>query len=122
MKEFNLEAAKAGAKVQTRDGRPARIVCYDMKGQRQPILVLITERGEEFKSEHSLDGRYYIKSRDDRSDLFMAPIKKTGWINIYPDGTTGRTHTTQNKALEYAGSDRIDCIDHIDTIKIEWEE
>lgn len=29
LKEFNLEAAKAGKPVCTRDGRPARIICFD---------------------------------------------------------------------------------------------
>ena len=31
LKPFDLEAAKAGAKVITRDGRPVRIICFDRK-------------------------------------------------------------------------------------------
>lgn len=31
MKPFDLELAKAGHPVQTRDGRPVRIICYDRK-------------------------------------------------------------------------------------------
>lgn len=31
MKQFDLEAAKKGAKVCTRDGREARILCFDSK-------------------------------------------------------------------------------------------
>ena len=42
MKNFDLEAAKRGAAVCTRDGRNARIIAFDCKGYvRKPILALI---------------------------------------------------------------------------------
>ena len=42
MKTFDLEAAKRGAAVCTRDGRNARIIAFDCKGYvRKPILALI---------------------------------------------------------------------------------
>lgn len=40
-KPFNAEAAKRGAKVETREGSPVRIVCYDVAGTRFPILALV---------------------------------------------------------------------------------
>jgi hypothetical protein len=39
MKEFDLELAKAGHPVCTRDGKPVRIVCFDAKGD-YPIVGL----------------------------------------------------------------------------------
>lgn len=42
MKNFDLEAAKRGAAVCTRDGRNARIIAFGCKGcGRKPILALI---------------------------------------------------------------------------------
>lgn len=46
LKPFSLEAAKAGKPVCTRDGRKARIICFDSKWR--PIVALVTEcNGEE---------------------------------------------------------------------------
>ena len=43
MIEFNLEKAKSGAKLVTRSGKKARIVCYDRidNVKKAPILALI---------------------------------------------------------------------------------
>lgn len=43
MKPFDLEAAKKGAKLVTRLGRPVRIVCYDRVDIKKgaPILALV---------------------------------------------------------------------------------
>lgn len=40
LKPFDLEAAKQGKPVCTRDGRKARIICFDAKGNN-PIVALI---------------------------------------------------------------------------------
>ena len=44
LKEFNLEAAKSGKPVCTRDGRKARIICFDAKGDK-PIIALVEAKG-----------------------------------------------------------------------------
>lgn len=41
MKQFNLEQAKAGAKVCTREGLKARIICFDSKYNEFPLIALI---------------------------------------------------------------------------------
>ena len=41
LKPFNLEAAKDGKPVCTRDGRKARIICFDAK-RTHPIIALIS--------------------------------------------------------------------------------
>lgn len=41
LKEFNIKAAKAGKPVCTRDGRKVRILCYDLKGAKYPIVAAI---------------------------------------------------------------------------------
>ena len=41
MKPFDLEKAKAGARVCTRYGRDARIICFDRKSELDaPIIAL----------------------------------------------------------------------------------
>ena len=71
MKEFDLEAAKNGAAVCTRDGRPARIICYDAKGGGYPIIVLIDDGGIENPVDVNENGEYF-EGCEDEDDLFMA--------------------------------------------------
>lgn len=43
-KPFNLEEARVGVKVVTRNGRPARIICYDYNNA-PPIIALVQDKG-----------------------------------------------------------------------------
>lgn len=40
-KQFNVEEAKNGARVERRDGKPVRIICYDRVDTAYPIIALI---------------------------------------------------------------------------------
>ena len=54
---FNLEAAKNGAKVTTREGKPVRILCFDRKGGDYPISGLVESRnGEEWAYSWTIEG------------------------------------------------------------------
>lgn len=61
MKPFNLEQAKQGKPVVTRDGRPVRILAFDRKGC-YPIIGLISRDKEEDCEalEHSANSIRYI--------------------------------------------------------------
>ena len=73
MKPFDLEAARAGAPVQTRDGRAVRIVCFDVKDE-YPILALVKIfDGREVTLKVSEKG---IEKDCAHNNLVMAPIKK----------------------------------------------
>ena len=65
---FDIEKAHAGARVETRDGRPVRIVCYDKKPEYNPILALVNYNGIEIPTSYNADGTYYssgiVSSRD----------------------------------------------------------
>lgn len=65
----------------TRDGRSARIICTDKVGGR-PIVALISDNGEEIICSFTTDGKKYALEME-KSDLFFAPKKRTGWVNIY---------------------------------------
>ena len=122
MEEFNLTEylKNPSQKVVTRDGREVRIICTDAKGD-EPIIALVYNniREEENVYTYNRDG-YFYKDNDSCLDLFFAPIKKEGWVNIYRDNNTtyiGDVYPNEKDAKEYKDDDL-----YITTIKIAWEE
>lgn len=124
MHPFNLEAAKHGQPVCTRDGRKVRIICFDYKGDANayPILALISttnQRGvpDEIITKYTEDGKYarYI-STENNEDLMMAPRRKEGWINVY------KSVNPIFKSEAEAKAHNDDYANYIGTFKIEWEE
>ena len=126
MKEFNLEEylKDPSQKVVTRDGREVRIICTDAKGD-EPIVALLynKNRDEENVYTYNREGIFY-KDNDSCLDLFFAPVKKEGWINLYKDKDEditylpGIIHDSEKEAKEAIKGDP----NFIATIKIEWEE
>lgn len=112
-KPFNLEEAKAGKPVCTRDGRKARIICFDAKCNL-PIIALITQLGgDESLARYKSNGRYTTINESD-CDLMMLPEKKSGWMNVYKE----QIYDTKEGAIKV----KYDGATYIDTIKISWEE
>lgn len=118
LKEFDLEAAKAGKLVCTKDGRKARIICFDAENDK-PIVALIYDCNRETVFQYLKNGRYFVDEISDY-DLMMLPQKKEGWINLCKNnhGDTlavgvfpNREEAVSNCPPSYLG-----------TIKIEWEE
>lgn len=90
--------------VQTRDGRKARIICADRKGE-YPIIALIEEmHGPEnvcsFHSDGKLNADY-----PSSHDLINVPKRITGWVNVY-GSEMGLIYSTKEKA-DRAAFDRI---------------
>ena len=86
MKEFSLEEylKDPSRKVVTRDGRAVRIICTDRKGAT-PIIALVNDGlSEELGHAFYSDGKIF-SDEDNELDLFFAPEKHEGWINIYAD-------------------------------------
>lgn len=92
LKPFDLEAAKSGKPVCTRDGRKARIICFDYNGETgdYPIVALVHyNKGNkcyERVLKYTSDGLFnkYGDCQHD-ADLMMLPEKKSGWINVKKD-------------------------------------
>ena len=118
MKQFNLEEylANPSRKVVTRDGRNVKIHCANYIGAQHIIAQV---EGNEYSSAFSNDGRFIV-GEDSPRDLFFAPEKHEGWINIYRNGyyfvRDANVWPTEEEAKRNAVSD------HALTIKIEWEE
>ncbi len=118
LKPFDLEAAKAGKPVCTRDGRKARIICFDAKCNK-PIVALIYDCNKETVFQYLESGRFFV-DQIDKYDLMMFTQKKEVWLNIYKDfeDTVCCVYPTEKEALEDGETEK----DYITTIKIEWEE
>ena len=124
MKAFNLEEylKNPSKKVVTRDGRKVRIICTDRLDEDYPIIALVkvltdVERCENFTT----DGRSSKVRKESDFDLFFAPEKKEGWINIW-DCDDGTRCVGAEIFDSYEDAKNRDIIDRIATIKIEWEE
>lgn len=123
LKPFDLEAAIQGKPVCTRDGRKARIVCFDAKG-RYPIIALTAELDNtEDITKCTEEG---ISSYHKNDDLMMLPEKHEGWVNICKDAkdddrvVLGRIFESREDAVESASNN--DRYITIATVRIEWEE
>lgn len=121
LKEFDLEAAKSGKPVCTRDGREARIICFDAKLKNYSIVALVKEKGstQEYLHTYTNEGRIYYKNPTHSLDLVMPLKKKTGWVNIFANGeyTVSNIYTTEQSAKVNAIISKA-----VDTIQIEWYE
>lgn len=124
MKQFDLKEylKDPNKKVVTRDGRNVRIICTDQKGTAYSVIALCaTNKDSEVCYSCLPNGRIHM-GEDSCLDLFFAPEKHEGWINLYKiDLSISPGPLTYNtkKEAESATGDRPD---YISTIKIEWEE
>lgn len=123
LKPFDLEAAKAGKPVCTRDGRKARIICFDAKCNK-PIVALIYDCNKETVLQYLENGRFFV-DQIDKYDLMMLPQKKEGWVNVYKSYNVGKKTPCMASIYptkEEAKKSSVVGLDYVDTVKIEWEE
>ena len=119
MKAFNLEEylKNPKRKVVTRDGRNVRIVCTDVKSELYPVLALVDIWGAEICNSYTKEGRFRPDNEAHR-DLFFAPEKHEGWVNVYrdfDDVMCGSVFATEEDA-------KCNAKTAIATVRIEWEE
>ena len=123
MRFFNLDEylKDPSQKVVTRDGREVRIICTDMKSyDDDKIVTLVTKNdGEEVLLCYRKSGR---ASYSPDFDLFFAPVKKEGWVNINFSVDKGKyvgeeIYRSEDEAIE---NSKFGI--YIATVKIEWEE
>lgn len=127
MKQFNLEEylKNPSRKVVTSDGRSVKIHCTNYVNV-YPVIAEIEGSGESHS--YTKDGRLLLDA-DSSDDLFFAPEKHEGWVNIYKAGVQKETlgclvtHYVGSSIwpTEEAAKTAADA-DDIVTIKIEWEE
>ena len=130
MKAFNLKEylENPERKVMTRDGRKVRIVCTDRAGlNAKPIVALITlPNGDEVIKTFWNNG-FETTAIEGENDLFFAPEKHEGWINIFrgkDSPFTGNIIFTSKEEAEESGRHCCGFIEglYMTSAKIEWEE
>ena len=120
MKQFNVEEYRKNPsrKVVTRDGRNVTIHCINCVGFR-PVIAEI--EGEDYSLDFNKNGIHCRGISND--DLFFAPEKHEGWINLYKneDGISwiSPNYFASKKEAEEEGKTRT-C--SVTTVKIEWED
>ena len=119
MKPFDLKKAQMGHPICTRDGRNARIICTDCAGTL-PIIALVEIGSVEVACYYLTDGKNASPS-ESNYNLFLAPIKNIGYVNIYQlragEPYCGRITLSPAKPVEKNG---VRCL--AEAIKIEWED
>lgn len=124
MEQFSLKKylENPNRKVVTRYGRSARIICTNRLDETYPVIALVNYGYTEKYYSYSKFGKVYQYSNMDcELDLFFAPVKKSGWINLYKrnNGTyriNSIVYNSKTEANAHKGND------YIATLKIEWEE
>ena len=124
MKPFNLKEYNnnPSRKVITRDGRNVRIICTDAKDE-YPLIALISTNNNEGIETYKLDGKWSNRQENSDLDLFFAPEKKEGYVNLFKfcygleTGPVYETKEEADKNSDYGKNPRF-----IKTIHIEWDD
>jgi hypothetical protein len=94
--------------VQTRDGRPARIVCTDKKSEHPIVALIIEKDGFEAVRSYLENGSYDGVTKDGRLDLINVPEKIVRYLNAYPSGES-YSYKSRKEADVGATSFRMAC-------------
>lgn len=98
---FDLEAAKRGEPLVTRDGRKAKFVAHVPESEKYPVVAII--EGDECFGGFTRDGKWIEEILNSTFDLFMAPKPmRTVYVNFYR-GPTADVYTTERKARTDVG-------------------
>ena len=124
MKQFKLDEylKNPTKKVITGSGESVRIICTNKLDSTTPIVALIYKGAEEVIQLYTKEGKVTNKYPCFEHDLFFAPVKKEGWINIYKINSVISPGPRAYDTKEEAESAAVDKFNYISTIKIEWEE
>lgn len=85
---FDIELAKKGYQVVTRNGRPVRILSYDFENQLYPIVAAVKKIDEnchacEEIQMYTSEGHYGSPNPPSPLDLRIRCYMYSGWTNVY---------------------------------------
>lgn len=114
LKPFDIQKAREGKPVCTRDGCKARIICFDSTLKNYPLVVLIEGDTGEYPYVYTAEGKFDEDRKESNFDLMMLPEKKEGWAVI----RRSDIYETEEQAKEVLLNSRVGVMIR----KIEWEE
>ena len=124
MRDFNLELAKQGHPVCTRDGRKVRILATDVKSEK-PIVAVVDYEDSAYPCEivetYCANGKCNLTNIECNADLMLASTKHEGWVNVYRD----KGYHVDKEIWEFeenAIGIGKEFPDYVATVKIEWED
>ncbi len=128
MKPFNLDEylKNPSREIVTRDGRKVtRILCTDVKSAYPIVAVIENCNSTEEVNTLTKNGKHLDADNcPHKNDLFFAPKKYEGWINIFKSSNDivflGQSRIFESK--EDAEKSGKGSDSYAATIKIEWEE
>lgn len=94
MKQFNLTEylKNPSRKVVTRKGYPATIISTTFHQENYPVVAEVCFSSYDKKQSYSFTANgSFLDSSEDPRDLFFAPEKYEGWINVYREKDNGGT-------------------------------
>lgn len=98
MKPFNLEEAKAGKPIYTRDGRRVEIISFENPSNNNyPILAKVffgKDDYEEFTFTES--GTFFVADKESEADLMMTE-EPSLWTSTCTEESTKINYTIKNK-------------------------
>ena len=120
MEQFNQDENHKDPtrKVVTMNGDSVRIICTDRLGEF-PIIGLVRTDKVENVTSYKNSGRVY-RDVPSEGDLFFAPERKEGWVNVYRQDNRqlcGNVYNTESEAKLHSRPSG-----YIATVKIEWED
>lgn len=105
LKPFDLEAAKRGVPLITRDGRKVEFITYLPEAKEGHRVVVFIE-GWSRSCEFFDDGKYY-RNYETTDDLFMAPKPlRTFYLNFQKDGSVS-SHKSRDRAEAWSCADTV---------------
>ena len=124
MEQFDLNKylVNPSRKVVTGDGRKVKILCTNRKGA-YPIVALVENHDSDNESVCSYreNGLYSLFSLSEQNNLFFAPEKHEGWVNVYKNLTTSASFYC-DYVFDSEEEAKMKSGGAIATVKIEWEE
>ena len=113
LKPFDIQKAREGKPVCTRDERKARIICFDLKNDEYPIVAAVENDSSETLFSYTTNGEIADGIESDK-DLMMLTEKKEGWAKVRKDINLYDTKEEADRKM--IGNDEYV------TAKVCWEE
>src|SRR5690606_15805085 len=107
-----LEVLDLTKPIQTRSGRPVRVICTDYKDSTFPIIALVGHGSVEDLRQYRTDGTQSIYGGVSQHDFVNVPEGRTEYANVYSDSSMGYRYEDREAADNAAtDSERIGVIE-----------